>query len=84
MKKLVTVALSLLPLAAASAQQLTPERQSAMLPFVARDRERAMNDAALCSGDLSIMQGKMADLQKQLADAKAEVEKLKADKAATP
>lgn len=59
------------------AQSVSTERQTAMLPWIVRDREQAMNDKALCSADLAAMGAKLFESQKQLADAKAELEKLK-------
>lgn len=61
----------------AAAQTVSIDRQAAMLPWVARDREQALNDKALCSGDLAAINAQLTDAQRQLAEAKAEIEKLR-------
>jgi hypothetical protein len=52
------------------------QRQRSALPFVIDQRNTALDNVALCQGDMTVMQGQMAALQKELDAAKAEVEKL--------
>lgn len=59
------IAIVLLALTEASAQEISLDRKAAMLPHVAQDRDQAMNTAALCAGDIDAL--------------KAEVETLKAE-----
>lgn len=50
-------------LANAQDTQVSIERQAAMVPWVARDREQAMNDRALCSADLLVANNQVAALK---------------------
>lgn len=69
MIRLLTIALFALPSIASAQQadQVSIERQAAMVPWVARDREQAMNDRALCSADLVTMKRQLDEANKQIA-----------------
>lgn len=57
--------------AIAQEAQVSVERQAAMLPWVAHDREQAMNDRALCSADLVALKQQLDAANKQIAELKA-------------
>lgn len=58
------------------AQSISLERQVKMIPFLAQDRERAMNDGALCKADLDIMSRNLGETQSKLDAANKKVDDL--------
>lgn len=61
----------------ANAQEISDERKAAMVPWVAHDRDQAMNDRALCSGDLVSIGKQLDAARKEIDGLKKQVEDLK-------
>ena len=68
--KIAIAALVLVVSTAAHAENLmlSQDRANAVMPFLVSAREKALNDAALCSADLMMARQRIAELEKQLAE----------------
>ena len=68
----------------AIAQSVNSDRQMNALPWIAHDRDQAMNDKALCLGDLTSVNAKIAEIQSKLDAANKKIDELKDAKSVSP
>jgi hypothetical protein len=66
--KVAIAALVLIVSTAAHAENLmlSQDRANAVMPFLVQAREKALNDAALCSADLMMARQRIAELERQM------------------